>query len=238
MDDDDELFLLEKSSATRTKRIVKIIQGMSGLRAYYPLNETSGTTAYNRALTTKGQFNGVNSGAALNYPGKIGKGYKFDGVSNMITTTLDTSNTAFSIYFVFSSPFTTSADNVRGIFNKRENHNEWRITTTNAGVLNFTGWSDDVTTAKTTNSATLTANKLYGVAITYDGTTLTMYVSGLANVSSSSGAAIQDTAATVFFGRESNDVDRYFDGVLQHVAFFNRVITAIEVARLQRLTGF
>src|SRR6188768_557077 len=117
--------LFDKVSKSRLTRLSQSIRLIPGLVAYYPLNEPSGNIAYNRAPATVGTYDATVSGPTQNAAGKYGPAYSFDGVNDIITDSLDLPHTAFSIFFIFKSPFTTSADNVRGILNKRENSNEW-----------------------------------------------------------------------------------------------------------------
>lgn len=229
--------LFDKVGKSRNRRLSQGITNIPGLLAYYPLNESSGN-AINRAPSSLGSYNGTLAGdITQGVAGQLGNSYLFGATNSTITTGLDITNASFSIFFIFKSDYPSSADNVRGILNKRENDNEWRITTNNSRVLNFTGWSDSVTTTKSTNTAALTIGQWYGVLITYDGTTSSIYLNGGTPATGSSGDPIQDTAAVVIMGRESNDSDRYFSGNLQHVAIYSSVLTQANGLALSKLAG-
>ena len=51
---------------------------------YYPLNETSGTTAED----VHGSYDGTTTGATVNQAGKVGTSYSFDGAGDWIDTNL------------------------------------------------------------------------------------------------------------------------------------------------------
>ena len=60
------------------------IKSLSGLVAYYPLNETEGN-AINRAPATFGTLNGTVTGATQGVNGLLGKAYSFNGTSDLVT---------------------------------------------------------------------------------------------------------------------------------------------------------
>lgn len=221
----------------RVKRLKHYINHIPNLLLYYPMWEKDGTTVRNYAPATLNTLNGTASGPTMDGEGKVGRAYSFDGVNDTISTEIDTVSTAFSVFFIFKSDFTSSADNARGIVNKREAANEWRIITNNSRVLTFNGWSDASTITKSVSTAALTAATWYAILATYDGTTSSLYVNGGTPETTTSGNAIQNTAATVLIGRESNDVDRYFTGMLHHFAFYNQALTAAHALRLAQIAG-
>ena len=79
-------------SPIRSRRLSNYIKHLSGLVAYYPLDEVSGSTAYNKAPTTQGTFNGTITGATVGQAGKVGRAYSFDGTGDYITTGFSVKN--------------------------------------------------------------------------------------------------------------------------------------------------
>lgn len=77
--------LFDKIQVSQRKKIDKAIKSIQGLEGYWPLNETSGLTAFNQAPRTKGTNNGTNDqGTLVGQPGHKGKAFVFDGVNDRL----------------------------------------------------------------------------------------------------------------------------------------------------------
>jgi hypothetical protein len=77
---------------------------------------------------------------------------------------------------------------------------------------------------------TAAINTWYFLAGTYDGTTVRMYVDGTAcsNTTSLSGG-IADTTGLLRIGQQKNGNNRWFDGDIDDVRIYNRVLTPTEI---------
>ncbi|MBU1997845.1 MAG: LamG domain-containing protein, partial [Candidatus Omnitrophica bacterium] len=83
------------------------------------------------------------------------------------------------------------------------------------------------------STATLSANKWYHAAGTYDGTTVRLYLNGVlhdSGVSTLDSPSVDDIRIGVY--AESHGTPRFFDGLIDDFRIYNRALTAAEVARL------
>lgn len=73
-----------RDEGTTTPTLSDYIKSLSGLVAYYPLDEASGN-AINQAPDTLGSYDGTVVGMTQNVDGLIGKAYSSDGVGDQLT---------------------------------------------------------------------------------------------------------------------------------------------------------
>lgn len=73
-----------KTVAPTTQSLSDYIKSISGLDAYYKLDETSGN-AINTAPATIGTLDGTITGATQGVAGLVGNAYSFDGVNDKVT---------------------------------------------------------------------------------------------------------------------------------------------------------
>lgn len=77
------------------------IKSLSGLVAYYPLDETSGD-AINHAPATFGTLNGTVTGATQGAAGQVGLAYAFDGENDEVTGITNSLTGAFTFVCLFN----------------------------------------------------------------------------------------------------------------------------------------
>lgn len=196
------------------------------LVAYYKLDETSGTTAYD-AL---GNFNGTNNGATINQTGKIGKSYDFDGINDYISNTgIFGSLSSFS----FSAWINPDVVNVtqQNIFSQgTSNYPQPYDISLNQQTIRFVvGNSSQVSEISTGNI--ISSGNWYHIVCTYNSSTnaLKIYVN---NSTPTSGTNIRtfSYAGSSYLGRRADG--NYFNGKIDECAIWNREITSSEVTEL------
>ena len=199
---------------------------------WWKMDEGTGQTV--RDYSANANNGTVSNGGygATSTDGKIGKALSFDGVDDYVSTPLDVAPTAFTLEAWIKSPRTASADDARGILDKRSVTTEWTFwLAPSTGKLRFHGWDSTATLTKAiTGNTVLSANRWYHAVITYDGTTAILYVNGNNDGSSSTGNAIQNTASLIRIGTDALDVDRYWDGFIDEVRIYNYARTADQIA--------
>ncbi|PYI88128.1 MAG: hypothetical protein DME26_04120 [Verrucomicrobia bacterium] len=80
--------------------------------------------------------------------------------------------------------------------------------------------------------ATLVAGQYYHVAGTYDGSTAKLYVNGALNFSGNVSLKINYDATALRFGYSGQTNERSFQGQLDEVSIYNRVLSATEIASI------
>jgi hypothetical protein len=197
----------------------------SGLVAAYSFNEGSGTTLIDR--TGFGRT-GTVSGATWSAAGRFGGALSFDGVNDIVTiadhNSLDL--TTGMTLEAWVRPLSTAG---------------WRtvmVKNVSGGMTYSLFISDDVSLptgyVRTSGDLNATGNAALGVnawthiALTYDGTTLRLYVGG-AQVGSRavSGSMVVTTGALTLGG--NNLGLGYFQGLIDEVRIYNRALTPLEI---------
>ena len=111
----------------------------------------------------------------------------------------------------------------------------WQIYINGNGALNFDYLADNATgIVFNTNSAVLTASTWQHVVVTYSNKVLYVYVDGVSVSVTKSYDDITGSANisnSLYFGSR-NGSDRFFDGAMDDVRFWNRALTSDEVLEL------
>jgi hypothetical protein len=104
------------------------------------------------------------------------------------------------------------------------------FTTTNtvAGIIETSGGIDHIATS----TRTYNDGQWHYAVMTYDGTTLRLYIDGVQVASKSTGGAVPDNTGTqpVRVGANSRAADRFFTGNVDEVRVWNRALTSTEVS--------
>lgn len=238
----------EKSSLSpsQVERLQNFIKSLTGLVAYYPLNEESGD-AINQAPETFGEFDGTVTGPVQGSPGLIGNAYGFDGADDIVSLgtsddiEIDDGDLSFIALFNPSS----RGENNQGTFFSRVETGycilEFSSSVSNAAIAIRSFVNDDQFRVGAENSITLEEWQL--VVCTFTGANQSgvhIYINGVEIEYSSGGSGAGNFSSlsggvTTIGNNEATS--RTFDGSLQHVAFLNRVLTAAEVEKLARVAG-
>lgn len=208
-----------------------------GLVAFWPLNEGSGTV-------TSDASGKSNSGTLANGPawanGKAGKGVVFDGGDDVITAgtqdTLFTENGAITISaWIYARSY--GGGSLGRIVD--------RSTTVDGPCFQFVLGKlyfqiDGATDLIRSGGTAIPLNQWVYVTATWDGSTnasnVKLYINGVEDsyVDNTSGASLNDNSSATFrIGNSASGV-RGFDGTMDEVRIYNRVLTSTEILSLYK----
>src|SRR5207249_4754552 len=164
-----------------------------------------------------------------------GLGLKLDGTSAYVDTGYDLPTGSMTLSAWIYADSLSSTDDVKGIMDKRSVTNEWRFDVKpSTGKLEFVGWDPgNAVTIQVYSSGTVSVGTLYHVALTWDGTTATFYINGLASGGGSrTGNPIADTTSVIHIGVDGAASSRYWNGVIDQGIVYNKVLTATQIMGL------
>jgi hypothetical protein len=241
-----DLVLFDSVPKSKSKKFQQYIKSLSGLIAYYPLDETSGDVI-NRAPSTFGTLNGTPVGVTQGVSGLLGKAYSFDGVNDYVTFNSGkilmgkVNSSVVMIMKSNQSSFGTGGIQMYGerasggndIFKLEMSH------TTTIGGAAYTG-RDTAGTLNQPKSTKVISDNLYHIlTLTKTGTALKIYVDGAEVLSTT--LTISDTFTNPDIisglGREIID-ESYYIGLMQHVALYESSLSPAQALRLAQLAGF
>ena len=205
--------------------------------AWWRLNETFGTTAYDSI----GGYNGTDAGSivlgvngvgAPTFPGfETGNtAYQFDGTTTSVSVpalNLNTNTITITAWVNGTGTQSTRA----GIFFGRDNIGGWGLRFGSANNLGFTwngGYLYDSTLTVPTNQWTFVAlviTPTNGIIYMATNSTLLSWTNNVANIN----AAFTNAAS---IGNDSGYTTRHFTGAMDEVAIYNRSFTAAQISGL------
>ncbi|MGI8930407.1 MAG: LamG domain-containing protein [Candidatus Limnocylindria bacterium] len=213
-----------------------------GLLSYWRLGDTTGTTAYD--TTPAGGANGTyENGVVLGRPSLItgdsdtsagfdgandhvdfGDRYDFAGIAPFtVETWITPSSVNESLYRRLFSKEVGVGGTRQGwdmLIHSTSSGSSWRV------VLER--WNS-TRVGNVVSTTALAAGQRYQLVGTYDGTTMQIYVNGVAEASSASAAVIPDTSAPLRLGAHSSGGAHRFAGDMDDVAAYDRALSAVEV---------
>ena len=124
----------------------------------------------------------------------------------------------------------------RYVISKDDNgsNRAWRLGHNNTGKITF-GLHSGGVTASILGATTMVDNEDYLITVTYDGTTVTLYLNGLADGSSTRTGAVPTFDIFHRFGKRIGG--EYYRGWIAGLAFYNRVLTPTEVTEHASAAG-
>lgn len=211
------------------------IKSLSGLVAYYPMDETSGTVCYNRAPATAGTLDGTIAGATINQAGQVGKAYSFDGTGDKISIAHNAVLNLSSALSVFAiiRPVNAGGGGFGRILSKASGNNAYglnvKLVTTGAAIrVQFN--NDDYN-----SNEFIVFNNTYFVVATRNGTAINYYSNGsLVNAQTAINAINTNNTQELAIGDWYTN-DRGFNGLMQHVGLVSRSLTLPEILRMAQL---
>ncbi len=194
-------------------------------QAHYKLNETSGTTV----IDSSGNGNtGTNNGATVNQAGKIDKAYDFNGSSDDISvsdnSSLDiTNNMSISVWIKLDSL----------------GSNQGFVSKCGYGVANFNyafmissndklRWLDTDDTTDTTNDY-ISIGTWYHVVVTYESGSVKFYVDNDLKETKSSGASTLTPNNYDLLIGEVYTYSQNFNGLIDDVRIYDFVLTTTDI---------
>lgn len=210
----------------------------AGLALWHKFDEASGTTA------TDSSF-GNNHGTLQNSPtrttGHLGGGLGFDGSNDIVTVV--PSSTLNNLPAITLSAWmrpTNSGENAFGRILQKEGG--FKLFLTSSRQVAFEVVHATTTLNRTTGSSVFNYGEWTHVVVTWDGGTAAsnvhIYLNGTevgsySTNTNGSGARSDDSAGTLNIGNNSaTTLDRTFNGVLDEIRIYNRVLSAGEIAAL------
>jgi len=197
-------------------------------------------------------LSGNNYHGTLNLPawaaGKIGRGLDFDGVDDYVDTTL-TTNTPFLNGFTISAwiNLRSLGEGASGSFGDIIDKSEGQI-----GQSGFSFNTDDLTAGEPRlnfriNAGTvlrsavggLSYGNWYHVLVTVNSSAIiTHYINGVQSGTPGASGALSGitTSNALRIGNRAGATDRTFDGTIDEVMIFNRVLTLKEIKRIYNTT--
>ncbi len=176
------------------------------------------------------------STTTLNAPGKIGQGANFDGVGYVsVGDNFDLIGSPFTLAaWIYPKSYAGTSSNTPGVIDKLWTGGNYRLNVP-SGVVSFGIRSSDGTfesVSGTGNSAPLF--KWTHVVVTYDNVaTGKIYVNGVLNNSKTNFTVSRgDTTAPLLIGSNSNNPNSNFNGKIDDVRIYNRVLSAQEIQQL------
>jgi hypothetical protein len=196
----------------------------NGLVAYYPFDGNANDESGNGN-------NGTVHGTTLTSDrcGNPGSAYLFNGTDSYIeidhSASLDFNqqiSISFWVEFKSSGPYYFPYHIIEkgdawgtGL---RENDINWGVTT-DSGYFN--AWTQN-----------FQLNKFYHLAMTYDGSTVNTYVDGQIKASAPAGGLMKSNTDKIYIGEYRSGGDYYFDGTLDDMRIYNRMLEPREISAL------
>ena len=208
------------------------VLGTPGLAAYWRLGDRAGTTACEARGVAPGTYNG---GFTLGRPGAIAgdanTAANFNGSTGYVKVTNQpalTPSSRISLEAWVSSRTTAGSQTII----RKDGQYLLRIVD---GTLVGRLWWKDGTTTQVATSALLTTGSFQHLAMTYDGTALTLFRNGVQVASSPvSKVMAADSTRSLFLGASDPTYD-YLAGDLDEAAVYNTALSADTIASHYRL---
>ncbi|MBI4092477.1 MAG: LamG domain-containing protein, partial [Candidatus Kerfeldbacteria bacterium] len=200
-----------------------------GLILYIPFSEGTGTTAADRSKSNK---SATLSGtpAWTTTAGKVGNALVFDGTDDYATVgNLDTNTVSLAMWV--KRDRATAGDFDRLLLSV--SNNGWGLHFANDNTLQFT--KVGVSNVNSTGTITDTSG-WHHVAVTYDGSNARFYIDGVLDATQAYSVTFDSSSGNYTIG--SRGAAEYFDGNLDEVRVYNRVLPADDIRELyQRNLG-
>ena len=196
--------------------------GGESLVSWWPMDESSG----NQVPDSQGQNDGVLAGGTW-VTGVVGNCLSFNGESNYVDIsndeTLNFSNSLSIMAWAKTRDYKEAKIAQKGDW---DGHG--------IGGSKWNGWKGHIKIAGGSSKSIEWTNgrpmldEWYHIAITYDGSTLKMYVNGQLNNSSSVSGNLHVNSRNASIGSD-NGGQKFFNGLIDEVKFFNTALTSTEI---------
>ena len=202
--------------------------GSDNLKAWWKMDEATGTSAYDISGNANTGAFGAGSSAPTWAQGKVGKALQFDGTDDYInisdspSLTISGQNT---IEFWFKPSVTINpSDPLTHIL-------LWKGNSDTIGTANSDGRLEirgpDPRPVSTTS--TWIAGTWYHIALTLDSGGYKLYINGILEGTSTSTYSILSSSNSITIGG-SPDLPSWFNGFIDHVKIYNSALTAAQIA--------
>ncbi len=197
-----------------------------GLVSYWRLGESSGTTATDAQGVASGTYvNSPELGVASLLKGETDTAVNFDGINDHVSIT---PVSALNMTAEVTLEAWIKADALQGAIIRRNNSYELRAQSD--GSVLFRVWVGEAVQTLTSAEGKVKAGTIYHLAGTYDGTAMRIFLDGKEIASKALKGSMTHNSNTLYIAR--NDFSNtYFDGVIDDVAIYNRVLPEATLAQ-------
>jgi alpha-galactosidase len=213
--------------------------------SYWPLNETSGTIIHDVVGTNNGTCMNT-SGLTLGGPGILyGQGVTSETAIYFTNTssgyikvpysaTLNTPQFTVEVWLNMPTfPATGAGADMNALSFDDSNPKGWtfEISNPNAANPNMYGWLGHNNSWTRVNSGTCIQGQWSYYALTYDGTTFTVYTNGVSAGSQSSSYTQVSSSHSLYMGAydSGGSVTRFYSGGMENVAFYSNALSASQI---------
>ena len=198
------------------------IAGDPDLAGHWRLDEGAGNTALDSSANGN---DGTWSGGLTPVAGFLGNGLDFDGQSGVVEVPASPSLDSLTTVTMTAWIRHTTSGGWRSIVDKRDNSNDGFDLYINNQSRLFIRIND------TTLSGSLTVadGNWHHVAGVYDGSTMRLYVDGVADGTRNIGAVSLSTTAPLLLGENYARGNSFYAGTLDDVRVYSRALTAVEI---------
>jgi hypothetical protein len=198
---------------------------------YWRLGEASGTVARDQRATHDGTYA---YSPTLGQPGALfndpATSVGFDGTTQYVQVPTDASLTTSAFSFEVWARPTGGAGNYRGVITDRFFPQGWNLYLGTSGSWEF--WINQGSGMVSIAGGSGALNTWSHVVGTYDGTTASLYVNGVAVASAALSTTVQpNSRASLEIGQAEPGANLYFPGQIQDAAVYG---TALSPAQVQR----
>lgn len=190
-------------------------------------------------VDTMGNNDGTNNGATINQDGKFDKAYSFDGLNNYVSIVDDDSLKPAIMTLCCWIYHTSDVTGDRAwVINKNSYDGRTGygigLGPTNSIMLSggngttFDDWNTGVIIPK---------NEWHFIVFTWDGSTKTLYLDGVYQ-SQHSIVGPQPNTGSLNFGRFSDYDGQYYEGLIDEIRIYNRILTQNEITVLYNQNTF
>ncbi len=186
----------------------------------------------------------------LRTPGKIGQGFQFNGTSSYVEVPAATSINDLPAMTISAwiYPRSLGGSGIPRIVDKSSGTaplSGWFFRLSTSNFLTFTVDYDGATNLDRGSATAVKLNTWQHVLVTWDGsssqTGIRMYINGAevsyTAVSDGVGNRVADNGSKMAIGNDAQANGRVFDGTIDDVRMYNRVISADEIKRLYKMGG-
>ena len=177
--------------------------------------------------------NGVVTGTTSFVPGKIGNAFSFNGVTYMVSTAPSLS-TSFSIVGWANLPATASGDLPKELVsNDVENNYFLRVDPNSESPNRLAGFVKVGGTPEPRVTYTYLPNTWFHFALTWDGTTLKLYINGVLQSQQTRSGILSGSGTSIGIGGATGGVNLLKSGsLLDDIRIYNKALSSTEVSTI------
>ncbi len=217
------------ASAAPAQTLPEYIQSLSGLVAYYQMDEASGN-AINTAPDTIGTLDGTNSNITYSTPGQVGDSYTYNGTTSQ---TVVANNAALQVTTGLTLGAIIRRDVTLNVENGISTKTFYNLILNSSGNIRLEIEAMGYTSVLS-NGVVPSETWTYVIA-TYDMVNLKIYMNGVIDPNVGNRTDPISTNSDDF--RMGVHSGGFFPGELQHEIVMNRAVTAEEVLTMAQLAG-